>query len=165
VGAGAERDDPRVAAGSQRIVQTEREREVAEVVGRELASPSRAGSAPSSGRAITARVVDEHVQRPAPAGHEGGDRHRVGEVQPADPQSVGAVVLLMSAAVRLPASVSRTASVTSAPAPARARAVSTPMPEEPPVTIARLPTGRCPRPLGAVESNPNLVVMVRWCLS
>jgi hypothetical protein len=39
------------------------------------------------------------------------------------------VVAVMSVAVRSPASVSRTASVTSAPAPASARAVSIPMPE------------------------------------
>jgi hypothetical protein len=36
-----------------------------------------------------------------------------------------------------PAAVRRTARVTSAPAEARARAVSTPIPDEPPVTIAR----------------------------
>ena len=45
----------------------------------------------------------------------------------------------MSAATRSPASGSRTARVTSAPAAASARAVSTPMPEAPPVTIARRP--------------------------
>ena len=53
-------------------------------------------------------------------------------------------VRLMSAAVRSPAAVSRTASVTSAPAPASARAVSMPMPEAPPVTIARLPVRSTP---------------------
>jgi hypothetical protein len=46
---------------------------------------------------------------------------------------------LIADAAFSPASVSRTARVTSAPAPASTRAVSWPMPEEAPVTIARLP--------------------------
>ena len=70
------------------------------------------------------------------------------------------VVAVMSAAVRSPASVSRTASVTSAPAPASARAVSTPIPDAPPVTIARFPERSIPATTSAaVESNPNGVVI------
>ena len=70
------------------------------------------------------------------------------------------VVAAMSAAVRSPAPTSRTARVTSAPAAASARAVSIPMPEEPPVTIARLPLRSMPATTSAaVESNPNGVWM------
>jgi hypothetical protein len=61
-----------------------------------------------------------------------------------------------SAAVRLPASVSRTASVTAAPVEASALAVSIPIPEEPPVTIARLPDiSMRSTTSAAVESNPK----------
>jgi hypothetical protein len=68
------------------------------------------------------------------------------------------VLAAMSAAVRCPASVSRTASVTSAPALASARAVSTPIPDEPPVTIARAPQRSIPAiTSAAVDSNPNRV--------
>ncbi len=47
-------------------------------------------------------------------------------------------------ATRAPASVSRTARVTSAPAAASARAVSTPIPELAPVTTARRPCRSTP---------------------
>jgi len=68
------------------------------------------------------------------------------------------VLVAMSAAVRCPASASRTASVTSAPALASARAVSTPMPDEPPVTIARLPESSMPSiTSAAAEANPKRV--------
>ena len=70
------------------------------------------------------------------------------------------VVAVMSAAVRSPASVLRTASVTSAPAPASALAVSTPIPEVAPVTTARLPDRSIPLTTSAaVESKPNGVLM------
>jgi hypothetical protein len=70
------------------------------------------------------------------------------------------VVPVMSSAVRSPASVSRTARVTSAPALASARAVSTPMPEAPPVTTARMPVRSMPSTTSAaVEVAPNGVVM------
>jgi hypothetical protein len=100
------------------------------------------------------------VERPAPGRDEGGDRGSVGEVEPPDVDGVVAVVAVMSAAVRLPASVLRTASVTSAPASARARAVSIPIPDEEPVTIARLPLRSIPASTSAaVDSNPNGVVI------
>ena len=51
---------------------------------------------------------------------------------------------VMSAAARSPAAVSRTASVTSAPMAASVRAVSMPMPDEAPVTIARFPDRSMP---------------------
>ena len=53
----------------------------------------------------------------------------------------------------------RTASVTDAPAAANARAVSTPIPDEAPVTIAVLPVRSTPSMTSAaVDSNPNGVV-------
>lgn len=69
------------------------------------------------------------------------------------------VALRRSAATCSPASGRRTASVTSAPLAARARAVSTPMPEPAPVTIARLPDRSTPSITSeAVLSRPNGVV-------
>src|SRR4051812_34256337 len=70
------------------------------------------------------------------------------------------VVAAISAAALSPAPVLRTASVTRAPAPASVRAVSMPMPDEAPVTIARLPVRSMPATTSAaVERNPNWVVM------
>jgi len=70
------------------------------------------------------------------------------------------VVAVMSSATLLPASAFRTASVTSAPAAASARAVSTPIPDEPPVTIARLPVKSTPLTTSvAVDSEPKGVVI------
>ena len=68
---------------------------------------------------------------------------------------------MMSAAVRSPASMLRTARVTSAPAAASARAVSTPMPDAPPVTTARRPVRSTPAMTSAaVESAVNGVVIL-----
>src|SRR3954453_2069274 len=70
------------------------------------------------------------------------------------------VLWRMSAATRSAASVLRTASVTAAPAPASARAVSTPIPDDAPVTMARLPDRSTPAMTSAaVDENPNGVVM------
>ena len=67
---------------------------------------------------------------------------------------------MMSSAVRSPAAMLRTARVTSAPAPASARAVSTPMPDAPPVTMARRPVRSMPSMTSAaVDSAVNGVVM------
>src|ERR1700682_334626 len=61
-----------------------------------------------------------------------------------------------------PAARLRTDRVTSASAAARARAVSTPMPDAPPVTMARLPPRSMPDMTSvAVDCAPNGVVM-RW---
>ena len=66
---------------------------------------------------------------------------------------------LISAATAWPAATSRTARVTSAPVRARARAVSTPMPDAAPVTTARRPVRSTPRTTSsAVVANPNGVV-------
>ena len=70
------------------------------------------------------------------------------------------VVPVMSSAVRSPASTLRTARVTSAPAPASARAVSMPIPDAPPVTMARRPVRSMPSTTSAaVDSAVNGVVI------
>ena len=70
------------------------------------------------------------------------------------------VVAVISAAVRSPAARLRTARVTSAPAPASARAVSMPIPEAPPVTITRWPFRSIPATTSAaVDSALNGVLM------
>src|SRR5689334_22749737 len=66
----------------------------------------------------------------------------------------------MSAATRSPVSVLRTANVTAAPASASARAVSTPIPDDAPVTMARLPDRSTPAMTSAaVDVNPKGVVI------
>src|SRR3954451_20195190 len=70
------------------------------------------------------------------------------------------VVAAMSLAVLAPASVLRTARVTWAPAPASARAVSMPIPDDAPVTMARLPVRSMPATTSAaVEEKSNGVVI------
>src|SRR5215208_1538131 len=70
------------------------------------------------------------------------------------------VLARMSAETRSPAAVSRTSSITAAPALASARAVSTPIPDDAPVTMARLPARSTPEMTSAaVDENPNGVVM------
>ena len=81
--AGAERHDPRVADSGQRVVESEREREVAKVVGRELELPA-VGCQLELGERHHAGVVDEDVQRPGPGAREGGNRGRIGEVERSD---------------------------------------------------------------------------------
>jgi len=56
--------------------------------------------------------------------------------------------------------------VTAAPARANARAVSTPIPDPAPVTIARLPVRSTPATTSAaVESNPNgVVILLLWLM-
>lgn len=69
------------------------------------------------------------------------------------------VVAMTSWTVRSPAARSRTASVTSAPAPASARTVSMPMPDAPPVTTTRRPVRSTPATTSAaVDSKRNGVV-------
>jgi hypothetical protein len=71
------------------------------------------------------------------------------------------VLRTSSAATWSPAAVRRTARVTSAPVEARARAVSTPIPDEPPVTIARRPERSMPSiTSSAVEEKSNGVRML-----
>jgi hypothetical protein len=70
------------------------------------------------------------------------------------------VVARMSAATPSPVSVLRTARVTAAPAAANARAVSTPIPEDAPVTMARLPDRSTPAMTSAaVDEKPKGVVI------
>ena len=67
----------------------------------------------------------------------------------------------MSAAVFSPARMSRTARVTSAPALASARAVSTPMPDEAPVTMARRPVRSTPATTSAAVDRASNGVVTR----
>ena len=83
VPAGAERHDPGVAGGRERVVQPERKREVAEVIRGELHLDAARGEL-ELGQRHHAGVVDEQVQRPVPAAGERGDRRQIGEVEPAD---------------------------------------------------------------------------------
>ncbi len=70
------------------------------------------------------------------------------------------VLSRISAATRSPDEVLRTASVTDAPAAASARAVSTPIPDDAPVTMALLPVRSTPAMTSAaVDANPNGVVI------
>jgi hypothetical protein len=82
---GAERDDTGVAAVGESVVQAQCEREVAEMVGRELQLHAVPGQLFFGQE--HAGVVDEDVQRPMPACRECGDRIKVGEVEPADSDS------------------------------------------------------------------------------
>ena len=84
------------------------------------------------------------MQRPLPVGDEGADRALVGQVERPTRNARLPVDAVMSAAARSPAAASRTASVTSAPMAASVRAVSTPMPDEAPVTTARFPDRSMP---------------------
>jgi hypothetical protein len=80
--------------------------------------------------------------------------------RPATCTSLFPVLAMMSAVTWSPARVLRTARVTSAPAPASARAVSIPIPDAPPVTIVRMPVRSMPAiTSAAVLVAPNGVVM------
>ena len=126
MGGRAHGDDAAGAVGGQRLAQAEREREVPEVVGRELQLPA-LGRARLGGR-HHAGVVDQHVQRPVQAADEAAIDARSARSRCATCTPELPVVSTISPAVRSPAAMSRTASVTSAPVPASARAVSMPIP-------------------------------------
>ena len=64
-------------------METEREHEVAEMVGRELELPA-VWRQLERGQRHHAGVVDEDVERSGPGVREGGDRGRIGEVQRSD---------------------------------------------------------------------------------
>src|SRR5258705_455951 len=79
----AKRHDPCVTCRGERVVEPEREREMAEVVGRKLELPAIWGQRERR-QGHPPRVVDQEVQRPAPAGGERRDRRLVGEIEPPD---------------------------------------------------------------------------------
>jgi len=83
------------------------------------------------------RVVDEDVQRAVQRRRTTPTDARLGEIQGRDKDVRVPGGGRDLEATRFPASALRTARVTSAPAPASARAVSMPMPELAPVTMAR----------------------------
>ena len=125
-----------------------------EVIGRELQLPSFRREVQLRYR-HHACVVDQDVERSIPARDERGT-----ERGSARSSSATMAAPAMSAASRRPAAVSRTANVTSAPAVPSARAVSLPMPDEAPVTIARLPLRSIPAMTSAaVEWAPKQVVI------
>ena len=116
----AERHDPclgvAVRTGGERVVQPAGQGEVPDVVGRELQLPAAVGQLMRWQRHHSG-VVDEQVQRPVPGGDEGAHGVEVGEVESADARRPGCrSCARISTAVRSPAAVSRTASITSAPA-------------------------------------------------
>ena len=108
-------------------MQSEREREVAEVVGRELQLPARRGT--QSGSAITPALLISTCSGPS-------NRRRTRRPRPGRRGPAARVERWLAGARgdvgrgTLAGVGVRTASVTSAPAPASARAVSTPMPDD-----------------------------------
>jgi hypothetical protein len=72
-------DDPGAARGSQRRPEPQREREVTEMVGRELQLPAVVST--SLGRGHHSRVVHEDVEGPTPGADEPVDRLGVGELE------------------------------------------------------------------------------------
>ena len=79
----AQRHDPSVTGGSERIVEPDSEREVPEVVGCELKLPAVSGQGELR-QGHHPGVVDQQVQRSTPAGGELGGRRLVGEIEPPD---------------------------------------------------------------------------------
>lgn len=111
-------------------------------------------------------VVDEQMERTLPCFGESGDREfRSARSSCATRGLVVPVDVSIVSATAPPASVLRTARVTSAPAALSARAVSMPMPEEAPVTIARMPLRSTPwstssavlAAVNRVEMSPSVV--------
>ena len=104
-------------------------------------------------------VRDQQVDRPGD--RVGERRHRVelAQVESARTRSSPVASGASSRATASPASTSRTPSTTSAPAMARARAVSTPMPDDAPVSTASRPRRSAVRATSsAVVSHPKRLV-------
>ena len=138
VPAGADRDDPGVAGRGQGVVQPEREREVAQVVGRELHLLAAVGAAQlriAMTPALLTRMCSGPSQAATNAATRRGRPARAGRPRPRRCRCVAR----MSAATRSPSRSAHGDGHRRRRRPARARAVSTPMPEAPPVTMARLP--------------------------
>ena len=130
--------DPAVRASGKGVMQPGGEGEVPDVVGRELELAAAVGQLTRWQRHHSG-VVDEQMQRPVPGGDERVHGVEVGEVESADPDGLVAGRAADIDSGPLDGGVSRTASITSAPVAASARAVSMPIPDEAPVTIARRP--------------------------
>lgn len=142
---GADRDDPRAIRRRERGVQADGEGEVAQVVDAELPLPA-LGVRVSRGVAITPALFTRMCSGPCQAATNAAMVDRSARssrptVNCPDPEGSS---FSRRSATRAPASVSRTARVTSAPAAASARAVSTPIPELAPVTTARRPCRSTP---------------------
>ena len=143
------------------VAEADGEREVTEVVGREL----------QLGAAVVERqqrqhhhagVADEDVERTFPAGDERVDRSR-GRPGQASPRRPG-----RRRARSPPARLGRDRGPRASPRrrrPASARAVSTPIPEPPPVTIARLPPRSIPATTSAAVESKPYGVRIGECVS
>ena len=142
------------------VVQPQREQEVPEVVGREPhvepVGEVRVGCLGHS------RVRDQQIDRPGdPVGER---RHRVelAQVERAPPGARRSRRARGRGRPPRPPSASRTPSTTSAPASARPRAVSTPMPDDAPVSTASRPRRSADRAISsAVVSYPNGLIASR----
>ena len=138
------------------------EREVARGGWWRTAAPSPRACA-ARGVAITPALLTSTCSGPLPAARRTRRPKRwSARSSRRDAHGRAPVVAAMSSAVRSPASVSRTASVTSAPAPASARAVSTPMPDARAGDDRRAArSGRCrgrpPRPWSCAEPRRRCV--------
>ena len=124
-------------------MQAEREGEMPEVVGRELHLLAAIRSV-SSWIAITPALSTRISSGPSQAATKASMLAASISSRGATDTSSFPVLERMSAATRSPSSVLLTARVTAAPAPARARAVSMPIPDAPPVTMARFPPRSIP---------------------
>src|ERR1700733_5605920 len=110
----------------------------------------------SSGTAITPALLTRMCSGPARSRINWSTEPRSSRSSRATETAGFPVAARMSAAVRSAAARSRAATTVSAPAEARARAVSTPMPLAAPVTRARRPCRSMPAiTSAAVDSKPN----------
>ena len=138
VAARADRDDPCPAVGRQGVVQAHRQAEVTEVVRRELHAPSPPASAAAPGWPSRPRC-----SRAGAAARPARDEPVDGLESARSSCSTRARGPISSRRARRPRRRGRPASLR-APAPASARAVSTPMPDAAPVTIACVPVRSMP---------------------
>ena len=134
----------RASAGGRERVRAGRARARSGRGGWSRTAPPSPRAVCASGDAITPALFTRTCSGPFQASAERGDRPAIGEVEIAHVDVGVARRRGDVAAVCSPASRLRTASVTVAPAPASARAVSTPMPDAAPVTMTRRPLRSMP---------------------
>ncbi len=115
----------------------------------------------ASGHAMTPALLTRMCSGPSHAAAKAATEARSARSSGATRTGAPPVVAAMSSAVRDLDAGKRTAIVTSAPAAASARAVSTPIPDAPPVTIARRPRRSTPSRTSAAVDCPVNGVVVR----
>ena len=118
-----------------------------------------------SGEAMTPALLTRMCSGPSQAAANDATEARTARSRGATATCLLPVVAMMSSAVCSPALVLRTARVTSAPAPASARAVSIPIPEAPPVTMARRPVRSIPSMTSAAVDSAVNGVRIRWLVA